>query len=104
MGLLSFLGLGNGGIKNALKRGATIIDVRTPQEYDQGHIPDAFNIPVDRIKASAERLRTSSSPVIVCCQSGARSGDAMKILKANGVNEVYNGGSWENLLKIIANI
>jgi phage shock protein E len=104
MGLLSFLGLGSGKIKNALKRGAIIIDVRTATEYDSGHIPDAFHIPVDRIKVNAQRLIDTKLPVIVCCQSGARSGHAVQILKAKGLKEVYNGGNWESLLRIMKSI
>ena len=73
MGLFSFLRLGSGKIKNALQKGAIIIDVRTAQEYDRGHIPDAFNIPVDRIKVSIERIKASKLPVVVCCNTGERS-------------------------------
>jgi phage shock protein E len=101
MGLFSFLGGSSGKIKNALRKGAIIIDVRTATEYDSGHIPDAFHIPVDRIKANAERLKDSKLPVVVCCSSGERSSTATRILKDKGVIEVYNGGNWENLLRLI---
>lgn len=104
MGLLSFLGLGSGKIKNALRKGAIIIDVRTGIEYDRGHVPDAFNIPVDRIKASANRLKEANRPVIVCCNTGERSSTAMQHLKARGLKKVYNGGSWENVLKLLQSI
>jgi rhodanese-related sulfurtransferase len=99
MGIFSFFGSGK--IKNAILRGAIIIDVRTGTEYDRGHVPDAFNIPVDRIGASADRLRDTKRPVIVCCSTGERSSKAQQILKAKGVKEVYNGGSWENVLRIM---
>jgi phage shock protein E len=92
---------GGSKLKIALRKGAILIDVRTGTEYDRGHIPDAFNIPVDRIKASADRLKESKRPVIVCCNSGDRSSTAVQILKAKGLKEVYNGGNWENLLKLI---
>jgi phage shock protein E len=104
MGLFSFLGLGSGSIKNALKIGAIIIDVRTASEYDNGHIPDAFHIPVDRIKINAERLKESKLPIILCCNSGHRSGQAMQLLKAKGLKEVYNGGNWEKLLRLMKTI
>lgn len=104
MGLFSFLRPGSGKIKNALRKGAIIIDVRTPQEYDRGHIPDAFNIPVDRIKVSMERIKASKFPVIVCCNSGDRSSTALQYLKAAGVKEVYNGGNWQQVLKIIESL
>ena len=104
MGLLSFLGFGSGKIKNALRKGAIIIDVRTGTEYDRGHVPDAFNIPVDRIKASAARLKETNKPVIVCCNSGERSSTALQYLKEKGVKKVFNGGDWEDLLKLIQSL
>lgn len=102
MGILSFLGLGKGPVKNALKRNAIIVDVRTPHEYDKGHIPEAFNIPADRIVSSLERLKAANLPVIVVCNSGARSSIAVQQLRASGIKEVHNGGNWENVLKIMA--
>lgn len=104
MGLLSFFGFGTSQLKNALRRGAIIIDVRTGIEYDRGHVPDAFNIPVDRIKASAQRLKEANLPVILCCNSGDRSSIALQQLKAKGLKQVYNGGSWEKLLKLMQNL
>ena len=104
MGLLSFLGFGSDKIKNALRKGAIIIDVRTGTEYDRGHVPDSFNIPVDRINASAGRLKEANKPVILCCKSGARSSMAVQQLKAKGLKEVYNGGSWEDVLKLMQKI
>ena len=104
MGLLSFFGLRSGNIKNALRKGAIIIDVRTGTEYDLGHVPDAFNIPVDRINASAGRLKEAKRPVILCCNSGERSSTALQHLKVKGLKEVYNGGNWENLLKVIQSL
>ncbi len=104
MSLLSFLGLGPGKLKTALRKGALIIDVRTGTEYDLGHVPDAFNIPVDRIQASAARLKEAKKPIILCCNSGDRSGKALQQLKAKGLKEVYNGGNWENVLKLIQSL
>jgi len=98
MGLFSLFS-GNK-IKEALKKGAVIIDVRTPHEFDQGKVPGSINIPVDRISISVERIRSMKKPVIVCCESGTRSNQAKNILKSAGINEVYNGGSWESVLRI----
>jgi phage shock protein E len=101
MGFLSFLGLGGGNIKDALRRGAIVIDVRTPQEFDGGKVPESINIPVDRISANSERIKGMKRPVIFCCSSGSRSGDAVSIMKQKGMKEVYNGGSWEHVLKLL---
>ncbi|MBI5856206.1 MAG: rhodanese-like domain-containing protein [Sphingobacteriales bacterium] len=100
MGLFSFLGLFDK-TKDALRRGAIIIDVRTPQEFDMGHIPEAMHIPVDRIRMQSERLKAMKRPIVLCCNSGARSGKALVFLKAEGLKDVYNGGNWQHLLKIM---
>ena len=101
MGFLSFLGWGNSSIKNALQKGGVIIDVRTPNEFDQGRVPESINIPVDRIAANVIRIKEMNRPVIFCCASGTRSSQAVNIMKAKGLKEVYNGGSWLNALKIV---
>ena len=100
MGLLSFLGLGDS-IKNALRNDATIIDVRTVNEYDQGRIRGSVNIPLDRIPASIQRIKGMKKPIIVVCNSGTRSVNAIRILRQNGLTELYNGGNWERVLKKI---
>lgn len=91
---------GKNKIKEALRRNAVVIDVRTPHEYDQGRVPGSINIPVDRIAASVERIKAMKKPVVLCCASGMRSATAKEILKSAGLEEVYNGGSWESVLKI----
>jgi rhodanese-related sulfurtransferase len=101
MGLFSFLGIGNSRLRSALENGAVVIDVRTPNEFDQGKVPDSINIPVDRINANVERIRAMKRPVILVCSSGNRSGTALRVLKERGVKDVYNGGSWEHLVKIL---
>lgn len=98
--MLGFL-FGKNKIKDAIRSGAVIIDVRTPHEFDNGKVPGSINIPVDRISSSIERIRSMKKPVIVVCNSGARSGQAKDILKSAGLQEIYNGGSWESVLKLI---
>lgn len=100
MGLFSFLGSGND-IKEALKKGAVIIDVRTAQEYDNGRVPDSINIPVDRVASNAERIMHFGKPVIFCCASGIRSRTARNIMKQKGMKDVYAAGSWEKVLRML---
>lgn len=97
-------GLFKNNVKEAIQRGAVIIDVRTPHEFDNGKVPGSINIPVDRISVSIERIRSMRKPVVVCCESGARSNQAKNILKAAGITDVYSGGSWESVLRIINRI
>ncbi len=104
MGLFSFLGFGSNKIKYALRRGTIEIDVRTPREFDQGKVPASINIPVDRIAANAERIKNMNRPVVFCCASGSRSSTAVTIMKQKGMKEVYNGGSWYDVIKILKSV
>ena len=101
MSFLSLLGLGNNKIKEALRKGAIIVDVRSPGEFDRGKIPDSINIPVDRVPINSERLKAMKRPIIFCCSSGERSSQAVQLMKRKGVAEVYNGGNWHRLLRIV---
>ncbi len=82
----------------ALKEnGAVIIDVRTPHEFDGGHIQGSKNIPLDKIQKEVTAIKKIGKPIITVCKSGARSSMAKSILKGAGV-EVYNGGPWNVLV------
>lgn len=85
-----------GDYKDLLARGALIVDVRTPAEFNGGHIKGSINIPLDHITAHAADLKRKNKPVITCCRSGNRSGMAKGILDAAGL-ECYNGGAWDAL-------
>jgi len=82
--------------KLLVQNGAVIIDVRSPQEFDNGHIKGSKNIPVNIIQREVNSIKKMGKPIITVCQSGARSGMAKGILKSAGI-EVYNGGSWYGL-------
>ena len=101
MSILSLLGFGSGAIRDAARKGAVIIDVRTAYEFDQGKVPGSINIPVDRIIANTARIKNLQRPVIFCSASGTRSAAATRLLKQMGLKEVYDGGSWRRLLKIL---
>lgn len=103
MGIFSFLGFGGNKIKEALKNGAVVIDVRTASEYDNGKVPGSINIPVDRIASSIQRIKEMKRPVIFCCASGVRSSKAVSIARSNGIKEVYNGGNWMSVIKQMKN-
>jgi phage shock protein E len=82
--------------KELLKNGAVIIDVRTKGEYQNGHIKNSVNIPLDSLSSNLSKLK-KDKPVITCCASGMRSASAKGILKSNGFTEVHNGGGWMSL-------
>lgn len=101
MSILSIFGIGNNKIKEALRQGATIIDVRTANEFDRGKIRNSFNIPVDRININLERIRHMRRPIIICSNSDSETEQVISTLKANGIKDIHNGGSWTRLLKMI---
>ena len=92
---------GKNKVKEAIRNGAVIIDVRTPHEYDNGKVPGSINIPVDRIAANIERIKAMRKPVVIVCESGMRSNTARNILRSAGMQNVHTGGSWESVLKMI---
>jgi len=75
----------------------TIIDVRTEEEYNDGHIADAINIPIEKIAENFERIKQMPQPVILCCESGSLSRKAHIHLSQQGFMNTYNGGSWLEL-------
>lgn len=81
-----------------LENGAILIDVRTPSEYAMGCVPGSKNVPLDKIPNKAKKIEKLNKPIVLCCQSGMRSGQATSILKRHGVQNVYNGGAWNKFL------
>ena len=72
----------------------TIIDVRSPGEFAGGHVKGSSNIPLQDVPARLEDFRNMPQPLILCCASGNRSGQATHFLQSNGI-ACENGGSWQ---------
>lgn len=71
-----------------------IVDVRTPEEYAEGHIAGSVNIPLDQIEdVAAIELPNKDQEIFVVCRSGNRSGQAQVILESNGYTNITNIGS-----------
>ena len=104
MSLLSILGIGNGKIKDAMRRGAIIIDIRTAAEFDRGKVRDSINIPIDRININLKRIVQMSSPIIICSDSDSENERVVDVLKANGVKEIYNGGNWTKIARMVRSL
>lgn len=83
-------------VKEFMDKGAVIIDVRTPGEFQGGHIKGSKNIPLNSIGNQMDSIKKLNKPVIACCASGMRSAQATSILKSNGI-EAMNGGGWSSL-------
>ncbi|MEN2766006.1 rhodanese-like domain-containing protein [Ornithinibacillus xuwenensis] len=69
-------------------RKAQLIDVREPQEFKNGHVLGARNIPVTQMKQRLIEIR-KDKPVYLYCQSGARSSRAAQLLHKKGYQEIY---------------
>ena len=78
--------------KRLVKSGATVLDVRSKEEFRERHIPGAVNIPVEELKKRMSEL-PREKPLVVHCHTGARSGAAVIMLKRAGFSEVHNLGS-----------
>lgn len=75
------------------EEGLILLDVRTKEEYEAGHIEGSILIPVDIIEAEAEGiLQDKEKPILVYCRSGNRSVVAANILVKLGYENVYNLG------------
>ena len=72
-------------------KGIVLLDVRSIQEYEEGHISGAINIPFYEIEQTAERIiKDKNSIIVVYCNAGIRSKKAIKILKKLGYKNLYN--------------
>jgi rhodanese-related sulfurtransferase len=95
--LKELLGLGPGvDYAQLVKEGAQIIDVRTPSEFQSGHIRGSINIPLNNLESKLSKIK-KDKPVITCCASGMRSASAKGLLKSRGYSQVHNGGGWMSL-------
>lgn len=77
-----------------------ILDVRTTEEYQNGHVSGSVNIPLDIL---VQKIQTEQIPkdtqIMVCCESGGRSAYAVMLLEQIGFTQVSNAGSWRNITK-----
>ncbi len=71
----------------------TIIDVRTHAEYSGGHVAGSVNIPLQEIANRVEEVKAFPQPILFCCASGMRSGQATQYFQSLGV-DCENGGGW----------
>ena len=76
--------------KNAA--GAVLLDVRSPQEYREGHIPGSQNVPLQQLDNIEEVTENKDTVLYVYCRSGARSRQAVSLLKHMGYTNVHNIG------------
>lgn len=74
----------------------TVVDVRTPEEFEGGHVEGSLNIPLQAIGDRMEEIKQLETPIILCCASGGRSGMAQEFLSRQGI-VCLNAGPWLNV-------
>jgi rhodanese-related sulfurtransferase len=92
-----------GAARKHLVAGALVVDVRTPEEFQRGHVLNAVNIPLPELEESApRRLEDKSRVLLVHCLAGVRSAAAKRQLKGMGYSHVFNLGSLGRANRIVA--
>lgn len=76
--------------KQLIAAGAAVIDVRTPGEFESGHLPGARLIPHDQMAARAAEVGPKDKPVLLYCRSGRRTALAAAALREQGFKAVYD--------------
>lgn len=92
----------DGKFEELIKNGALLLDVRTPQEFEEGHVEGSVNIPLGELEARLDELTDKKDePIVVFCRSGKRSESALSILESNGFTNVTNGGGWVKIRELV---
>ena len=102
---MSFFGLfgndkGSEVIEQYLKDDAVVIDVRSVEEYESGHVNGSKNIVLNVLPGKVKEIKAMNKKVIAVCKSGARSGQATDFLKQQGIDAI-NGGPWQDVAKFV---
>lgn len=92
----------NSELKEAIKNGAFLVDVRTSSEFSGGSVKGAVNIPLDKVPSQLAKFKNKKN-IVVFCRSGSRSSQAKSILEQNGFQNVINGGTWLNIKQCTEN-
>ena len=85
-------------MKKLIENG-TVVDVRSPQEFEGEHFPGAINIPLEQVQQKVNDFKEMPKPIIAYCRSGNRSGMAVSMLKQAGIIDAVNGVGLEDLLQ-----
>ena len=81
-----------------IKRGALLVDVRTPAEFQTAHADGAINVPHDQVEQKLDEFGNNKKrEIVLYCRSGNRSGVAQEALKKNGFQNVFNAGGLKDL-------
>jgi phage shock protein E len=85
--------ISGGDARVLVSEGAMLVDVRSPGEFSGGHIEGAISIPIQELAGRTDELGVKSDPIVLYCQSGARSAMAKRLLESKGFTQVHDMGS-----------
>ena len=79
-----------------------IVDVREPMELiTDGAIEGALNVPLSELEERKDEILNLEGNIIFFCKSGGRSGKAVDFFKEKGISNIYNGGGYNDLSKLV---
>jgi phage shock protein E len=76
-----------------VQSGAKLVDVRTPAEFADKHVPGAINVPLQELQARMKELEPKDQTLILYCRSGSRSRTAYDQLKKQGFTKIHDLGA-----------
>jgi len=87
--------------REAVKNGAIIVDVRTPEEFREKHVTGAVNLPIEEIMKGHIKNLPKDKEIVVYCRSGSRSSASAQVLREQGwtVYDVATQSDWEREIK-----
>jgi len=91
-------------IESDVASGTPLIDTRTPEEFNESHIQNALNLPLDNIKAGAEPNAEKTEKIYLYCRSGNRSAEAKKLLEQKGYTNIVDLGGINEVAALGARI
>jgi phage shock protein E len=85
-----------------LRKGALVVDVRNPSQFNNGHLSQACNMPVDDIEGMMpQKVKDRNRVILVHCQTGLRSKQAKEKLARIGYTNVFDLGSYERAFRVV---
>ena len=88
---------GSSSVREKIKAGALVVDVRTTAEFEAGAYQGAINIPLDEVEKRLADFGDRKHAIVVYCRSGHRAGQAKAILEKNGFSNVTNAGGLKDM-------
>ena len=87
-------------MKEALDKGAPLVDVRTKAEFSGHHLRRAINVPMTQLQSSPKKAGRPKKPVVLYCTTGSRSAVAARFLRSKGFEHVMDLGPVSNGAKV----